>query len=198
MGEGVGLQKSAKIMNSEGIAAPCGRWSGSTIRAMVFNDLYRGVAIYGRTRWKDQGERKVKEDVPAADWVRVDQPALRLVDEELWTAAHDRLAQTRAAYLRSTDGKLWGRPESGRATPDLLAGLSVCGICGASLFVRKRPNKRHPDRVPYAYYGCSNHHLLGARTCANAMTMPRVAADAAVLRPERGHPESRGAHPGDR
>ena len=84
--EGNGLQKSAKIMNAENIAAPRGRWSGSTIRAMVFNDLYRGVAVYGRTRWEDRGEKKVKIAVPTGDWIRKELPELRLVDEELWTA----------------------------------------------------------------------------------------------------------------
>jgi site-specific DNA recombinase len=179
--EGNGLQKTAKRLNAEGLPGPRGPWSASTIRSLVFNELFRGLQIYGRSRWEDRGEKKVKVAVPANQWVRKALPELRIVSEDLWTAAHDRLSRTREAYLRMNNGRVWGRPESGRATPDLLTGQSVCGVCGGSLFVRKRPNKKYPDRPAYQYYACSIHHLRGVTACANAMTMPRAAADAAVL-----------------
>ncbi len=115
--------------------------------------------MYGQTQREDRGESPVK--VRSDNVVDVERPELRLVPEELWQAAHERLKNTLAAYLRHTDGKVWGRPESGTVSPYLLGGLSVCGQCGASLIVRTVKGRR------YAYYACSFHHLRGDNACPN-------------------------------
>jgi len=182
LSEGFGFVKMAKTFNAEQLVPPRDTWSSSAIHAMVFNEMYRGVIVYGKTRWEDRGDDKVKVRVPLEEWVRVEKPELRIILEDLWQAAHERLAHTRAAYLRHTNGRVWGRPETGKPSPYLLTGLSVCGCCGSSLFVRKRPDRRDPSRTPYAYYACSYYHLRGERVCANRLTMPLTAADDAVLR----------------
>ena len=43
-------------------------------------------------------------DRQVAEWITADAPHLRIVPNELWSAAHARLAETRSAYLRATDG----------------------------------------------------------------------------------------------
>ena len=175
--EGHGFQKIAKRLTAERVADRT--WSGSTIRAMVHNELYRGVFWYGRTQKEDHGQssRKVRSE----NVVRKEMPELRLVSDDLWNAAHARLKNTTAAYLRFTNGRVWGRPESGTVSPYLLTGLSVCGQCGASLLVRTLKGGR------YAYYACSYHHLRGDKACPNNLTMPMKAADTAVLTELREH-----------
>jgi site-specific DNA recombinase len=146
---GHGLVRIAKTSNREGIPFPGGHgWSPSALRAMLYNEHYAGVLVYGKTRWEDRGERKIKLKVPPQQWVRVQKPELRIIPDNLWRAAHDRIDKTRTAYLRATDGTLWGRPETGIESPYLLGGLAVDATCGGSLSVWKRPDGRNKTRAP--------------------------------------------------
>jgi hypothetical protein len=55
-------------------------------------------------------------DRPEVEWIQLEAPALRLIDETLWQAAHRRLDRTRALYAGTG-----GRPPldaTGR-TPEL-------------------------------------------------------------------------------
>ena len=175
--DGLGLQKTAKVLTAERVADRT--WSGSTIRSMVHNPLYRGQIVYGQTSREDRGESPIK--VPSTNVVRIEKPEFRIVPEDLWQAAHARLANTKASYLRHTNGRVWGRPESGTVSPYLLVGLSVCGSCGASLMVRTVKGGR------YSYYACSLHHLRGANACPNNLTMTMTTANTAVLTALREH-----------
>jgi hypothetical protein len=75
---------------------------------------------------------------PEQDWVRLAVPELPIVSEDLWHAAHERLEASRATYLRTIQGKLWGRPASGIESKYLLTGLVQCSYRGGSLHVRSR------------------------------------------------------------
>jgi site-specific DNA recombinase len=108
---GRGYAKVAQGLNADAIPCPRGRrWAMTCVREMVFRDLYRGRIVYGPTRWQDRGGTKVKVRVPESEWLTVEAPHLRIVQEELWRAAHERLDRMRQTYLRSTGGKLWGAP----------------------------------------------------------------------------------------
>ena len=43
-------------------------------------------------------------------WVSRPGPELQIIDDALWEAAHARLDETRAVYLRQTNGAACGRP----------------------------------------------------------------------------------------
>lgn len=88
--------------------------------------------------------------------------------------------QNEALVPAPPGGKLWGRPETALESPYLLTGVTACGVCGGSFFVRKRPDGRHPGRQ-CSYYSCTYHHLRGDRVWSNALTMPMADADEAVL-----------------
>src|SRR5262249_15041930 len=149
---GVGLVRCAKRLNGEAIPSPMGRgWAPSAIRSMLYNDLYRGTIVYGKTRWTDKGGTSVKVRTPKSEWITRDAPHLRIVPEPLWNAAHARLAQTRSAYLVSAGGRVWGRPATGLDSRYLLTGVSTCAVCQGSLFVRNRPDGKSPSRPPRWY-----------------------------------------------
>lgn len=152
-------------------------WGASSVRAVVFQDLYRGLAVYGRTRWQLRGGTKRKVRVPEAEWVRVAMPHLAVVTEAEWGAAHQRLDRTRQTYLRSTGGRLWGRPESGIESKWLLTGFLACAGCGGGMSATWSFDARH-DRKPY--YRCNVHRLRPER-CANLHTVPLHALDQDVL-----------------
>jgi DNA invertase Pin-like site-specific DNA recombinase len=174
---GRGYAKVAQGLNADAIPCPRGRrWAMTCVREMVFRDLYRGRIVYGRTRWQDRGGTKVKVRVPEAEWLTVDAPHLRVVPEELWRAAHERISRTRQAYLRSTGGKLYGRPETGVESKYLLSGFLVCGACGGGMHVIRRSSQRGRRAL---YFACNNWRVNHA--CSNSMSLHTGALDAHVL-----------------
>jgi hypothetical protein len=184
---GHGRRRIAHQLNAEGAPTPRahqGRkrgWSASTVGDVLQSGLYRGEITWGRTvkrdTWGQRQTRRTSRDRPPNDWVRVERPDLRIVSEELWAAAHKHLQQTRAIYLRATNGQLHGRPVNGIAAKYLLTGMAVCGQCGGSLTIRTRPHGRR--RLPL--YGCLTFHTKGPTVCANRSAMRQQDAEAAVL-----------------
>ncbi len=168
--QGVGIRRIAGMLNAEGIKNPVGRraskmaprserWAGSGIREVLHRRLYLGEVRYGLTRNKRNGDRLVKvagdRPIPPRH-----HPELQIVPEDLWTAAHDRMKRTHAAYLRQNNGRLGGKPASGLESRYLLTGFLKCGVCGSNLIVLKSQGKRGR---PGFYY-----------TCAGRRNRPRV------------------------
>src|ERR1051325_5495359 len=83
------------------------------VREILHRALYQGVIVWDKTRKGNPWGQAQRSNKPAAEWLRIDAPALRIVEEPLWTAAQTRLDDARQAYLRGTNGRLWGRPGQG-------------------------------------------------------------------------------------
>jgi site-specific DNA recombinase len=143
----------------------------------VMRDLYRGRLVYGRTRWERRKGTKRKVDTPPSEWITVEVPALRIVPEDLWQAAHDRLAATRAVYARLTDGRLYGRPEGHVESPYLFTGFLRCQPCGGAVNVSKQPSRG----VPMIYYVCATHRTRGAAVCRTGIRARLEPLEAAIL-----------------
>jgi hypothetical protein len=82
----------------------------------------------------------------------------------------------RQAYLKSTDGRVWGRPLNGVESKYLLAGLANCGVCGGSFTARSRKHGR--QRMDY--YQCQVNLARGRAICPNDLIMPLQEAETAV------------------
>jgi site-specific DNA recombinase len=170
---GVSPKQIAKNLNREGIAGPFGgAWSPSTIygngkrgTGILNNELYIGRLVWNRLRYvknPDTGKR-VSRLNPEAEWMRKGLPELRIVPDDLWSAAKSRQQQTR--HTVKTAGALGAakRPQY------LFSGLTKCGICGAG-FIMSGKNR----------LGC-----FGARDqgrCDNHLTIRRDEVEARVLR----------------
>ena len=178
-----GFTRIAKTLNDRGVPSPRpqqGRpsgWVASSIRSVLFRELYRGVIVWNRTQKRDGRGRVKFQRKAASDWLRIDAPALRVVADAEWRAAHARLTTARDAYLCGTNGRLWGRPERGVESKYLLPGISRCGLCGGSLYVKSRS---HSGRRAY-FYGCTSYHLRGKSVCTNNLEVPMDAVHAKVL-----------------
>src|SRR5262249_351286 len=81
---------------------------------------------------------------------RVAKPELRVVAEEEWAGARARLDEQRAVYLRSTNGRLFGKPSNGVESNYLLTGLLRCAACGSGMTVVSRAHGRKRAR----FYQC--------------------------------------------
>ena len=180
---GRGVRAIAKALNADGAACPQSQrnrprgWAPSSVRCVLYRDLYRGEIVWNRTRKRDPWGLKKQTRRAEGEWMRLAMPALRIVPEPLWTAAHARLAVSRGAYLRGTDGRVWGRPLTGVDSKYLLPGLATCACCGGGLIVRSRAHGRR--RV--SFYACGSYHLRGRTVCTNNLEIPMDRLNAAVL-----------------
>ena len=172
---GVSPKEMAKRLNREGVSGPCGgKWSPSTIHGhhargtgILNNELFVGRLVWNRLRYvknPDTG-RRVSRPNPRSEWVTVQVPALRIVDDELWAAVKERQERTRRAMSQPGGAAL----SHLRRPPYLFSGLTKCGECGAGFIM-----------------GSANRLMcFGARdqgTCTNRLTIRRDEVEARVLR----------------
>lgn len=160
----------ATALNKEGVRG--GEWNASTIRGdpkklvgILNNPLYVGRLVWGRQEWRknpdsDRRERRyrLREE---SEWIRVDMPDLRIVDEELAGRVGAEIASRRKAPGERTTG-------SARRGRHLLSGLIRCGSCGA----------KH-TLVGKDYYRCARNRERG--TCSNAATVRLAVVEEAAL-----------------
>ena len=169
--EGQGFREIAIHLNHEGIASPPPArnrirrgWNRYTIREMLFNEKYRGVIVWNRTkkmRNPDTG-KKVSKARPESEWTRTNAPELRIVPEELWKRAHDE-------NIRKNDfgiQRIGGMSRTPGSRTYLFSGMLVCGDCSSNMIIISGGGKRG-----YVKYGCHAHKHSGV--CANNWTIRR-------------------------
>jgi hypothetical protein len=132
---------------------------------MLRNERYRGVQVWNRTEKARNPEtgRKVSRARPSSDWIRVEVPEWRIVNDELWKAVQDRIAHVNHALGGARAGGL-NRTE--RSKTYLFSGLLVCGDCGSRIVIISGQGKRG-----YVRYGCPSHRYRGV--CSNGLTIRR-------------------------
>ncbi|MGH2359404.1 MAG: recombinase family protein, partial [bacterium] len=178
---GLGLTRIAKTLNAEGVQPPQRKrsgWCGAAIREMLYRPLYRGEIIWGKTQAIQRGGTTKSRKRPESEWLRLEAPELRIIDKDLWGKVHQRLEGVRGAYLRGTNGRLWGHPGGADLdSPYLLSGLAQCSVCGGALVGRKTTRGRYVS----LYYVCVRHHKRGPEVCSNDLVLKQDALDSALL-----------------
>jgi DNA invertase Pin-like site-specific DNA recombinase len=160
--QGIGVRRISYALNAEGAPTPRphrgGRpraWSPSSIRAVLTRLLYRGEVVWNRSQKRNAWGVRQPRRRAVAEWVRREAPDLRLIPEPLWQTVARRRTATRRAYVRTTDGRLHGRPPSGVESKYLLTGMTTCSLCGGSLVVQSRASgddRKFLYRCQHAYY----------------------------------------------
>ena len=167
--EGYGIRRIAHRLNEQ--HSELHRWSHTSVRDILKNEIYIGQVVYGRTRNEVRKGVKRKVAVPEAEWVRVERPELRIVPQPLWDAAQARKAATFAAYPQTAEGHLSGPPSrSALASKYLLAGMLRCGVCSGKLISLRRRNR--PGGKLHLYYACWTNRGRGATVCTNRRMVP--------------------------
>jgi site-specific DNA recombinase len=170
---GVSPKQIAKNLNREGVPGPFGgAWSPSTIygnakrgTGILNNELYVGRLVWNRLRYvknPDTGKR-VSRLNPTPEWMSRDVPELRIVPDDIWTAAKARQQHTRHAV------KTAGAIGAAKRPQYLFSGLTKCGICGAGFIMAGR------NRL--AWFGARDQGR-----CDNHLTIRRDEVEARVLR----------------
>ncbi len=174
---GNGLRKVAQTLNAEGLRSPRARvgrhhsWAPSSIRAVLFNRLYKGEVVWGRTKKRDAWGRRKESNRPADEWVVTTVETLRIVSDELWATAHESLQSRQKAYGFKCGS---ARPAAAYDSKYLLTGMVECGVCGGTIV--QTWNGRKPA------YRCWYNHSRGRAVCANALVVDMHLADETALR----------------
>jgi site-specific DNA recombinase len=162
-------------LNGDGVKPPRGNsgWSGTTLRALLRFELYRGEMVWGKTRnvvgrAAGKGREQAMVPVPEEEWVRAPRPDLRLVDEATAAAVDAKLARGREAYFAGLKAGRAPHKGGGRGSHLLSGGMLVCPDCGASFMARR-------DK-----YMCATRKISPGK-CPNRLSLHIEWTDAAVL-----------------
>ncbi|MDR1461539.1 MAG: recombinase family protein [Azoarcus sp.] len=173
---GASPRQIADELNARGVpSARGGFWAHSALYpdnkmlGMLGNPIYAGQQVWNRTEWtKDPATGRRRRTIrPRSDWVIVDSPELRIVDEATWTAVEARI---KAMRLGTAQRQRLGRGAGGRKPKYLFSGLLVCGVCGGAYVMQDQRR-----------YGCATHKDRGAAACGNELKVRRATVEKELL-----------------
>jgi hypothetical protein len=107
------------------------------------NELYIGRMVWNRLRYvknPDIGKR-VSRLNPSSEWITTEVPDLRIIPDELWSAAKERQAQTRPAIPAT------GKLDAANRPRPLFSGLTKSGVCGAGFIVGSANRSARPGHM---------------------------------------------------
>jgi hypothetical protein len=128
-------------------------------------------------RGKDHNARR-----PESEWLRREQPELRIVSEGLWQAVQARRECNRRTIPRTKAGRLLGRPtwHDGYSTV-LITGFGRCAACGSgSIRLTHRRYGSARRRYSVRLYTCALNVNLGTAKCSNTVVLAHEVLDRAV------------------
>lgn len=172
---GISSRQIAFELNEKCVPGPHGPWMHTTIHpspnllGMIGNPIYIGKRMWNRTSWKkDPMTGKPKRRIrPREEWVVVESPETRIVDEETWRKCELLIDQQKAETGKQKEQGKW----SGGARPKyLFSGLLKCGVCGAQFTV-----------ISHTKYGCYNHKNKGDTVCNNKLLIKRDTLEQELL-----------------
>jgi DNA invertase Pin-like site-specific DNA recombinase len=131
---GRSMRAIAHALNTEGVPSPAKDtkrgparrgWALSTVQVTLRNERYVGVLVWNKTKFLKDPESGRRRAVarPADEWVRQVRPELRIIEDDLWNAVHDRSATMAERF----GGGRPGHPATVAYSPHLLSGL-VCAL----------------------------------------------------------------------
>jgi DNA invertase Pin-like site-specific DNA recombinase len=182
--DGYGHRKIARTLNADpalaaetrryfgGVRVPpprkgSGSWAPGCVRAILLNERYRGKIVWGRYRNTDRaGRTRCRAPQDSSMWVIKEVEALRIVPEDLWTAAQARRP-------RATQGRDYRTARRG-VSPSLLSGISTCSTCGGPIVVTGSAKRQR-------CYACGYRRNRGSTVCENDLYESVRAVDDSLI-----------------
>lgn len=186
---GMSPRAIASELNARGIPSPAakwkrdvgagkptdGKWRASGINVMLENEIYHGLYIWNRRKYKKKPgtNKRVYEWRPEGEWKKNKLP-FKIVDDLLWTKVQKRRAEVRersknirAALKKRTGGSKCG---NGRKFKYLLSGILKCESCGSNFTMRDTRR-----------YKCASQCNGAESACDNTLTTIRVETEQQIL-----------------
>lgn len=160
------MQQISRYLEEKGVSAPKGglKWSTRTIKGILENPAYTGIAYFGKTetfegnidrvvRYKTRGKviKPLKGKRPRSKefWEPLSVP--RIICDSTFSIAQELLIRNKELASRNTK-------ES-----SVLQGLLVCGLCGSTYYKKKRGGEKSRT-----YYSCRSNIVKGNhQKCGN-------------------------------
>ena len=168
--KGRSIQSIAHELNRAGVPSPRGRgWGVSVIygspnkgAGILNNELYVGRYIWNRSQWLKHPDTRKRERLvrPRNEWIVVDRPDLRIVDDSAWRAVRARID---AKDLKPSKGR-------GRPARTLFGGQLCCPGCGGAIIA-----------VNARTYGCGRRKDQGPTACGNGSAVRRSIIDSRLM-----------------
>jgi len=136
-------------------------WDRSTIRKILHNRAYIGLAGYLKTEKCEGDSQKIirapksgrmriskhaRKSCPEDTWITIPIPAI--ITESLFHIVQNKLNEASHFASRNT------------RKPSILQGILVCGKCGSSYYKKSRSNKK-------GYYSCHRNLDSKSKSCGN-------------------------------
>ncbi len=133
-------------------------WGASTVGNVLRNERYIGIYIWGKRRTDKHPITGKRKDVlrPMEEWLRIDIPELRIIDDELWQATQKRLAEV----SRNTRPKNPSKRSRQSVYPTRLFDL-YCRYCDKPLWLNRAGRYSHLCCL----HGKEGTHNCELRTC---------------------------------
>lgn len=155
--EGYGAAKISNMLNSKGIKTKrnC-QWSQNAVCRILTNEIYIGKIINGKQEVADflTGQRSDKDE---EEWIVVERPELRIVEDEVYEKAQEILHGRHASFNMTHERQ---------SNKHLFSTLIKCKECGWSF---RRSVRQYKNT--YVKWVCSGRNGRGADTCPNAVTV---------------------------
>lgn len=165
--DGYSFHRIAVILNEELVPSPTNArrrsvksgWSPSAIKTILRNEKYRGLNVWNVSKQSTHPTTGRVEKVykPKNEQIVVPIERLRIVTDELWNAAAERLIQ----YEDRQKVRVEGGYNRAKGQPYLYSGLLYCALCGSKMVIGGKQGR--------GVYRCSNHRLR--RGCPNSLTV---------------------------
>jgi site-specific DNA recombinase len=169
--EGLSLADVVQRLTEQDVPTRTGqsRWDRATVRGILLNPAYYGLARFGKTRLQARppGRRaargrprvprqeKVARPAPLAEQEAIPVPSL--ISQELFVAVAERLEHNRRRQRQQKSGAQF-----------LLSGLLVCGRCGSAYCGRRHRRQGEKRYVYYRCLGTDKYRHAGEPLCDNA------------------------------
>jgi site-specific DNA recombinase len=154
-------------------------WLGSTINALLANQLYIGRYVWNKSAWiknPDTGRRTTRPR-PDSEHIAHDMPSLRIIDEALYQRVLERRQRAAIRGKAVSEGIAKSRGASGRGGPKFaFSGLLRCELCDSSLVIIG-------GSKGWRAYGCSGNKFGGKAPCSNALSVRKDLLQARLVEP---------------
>lgn len=153
--EDAGYKKIASRLNEEGIPAQKGgKWSASTIRAIIFNEAYIGRKVWNKQDYQTKG----KKWRDRSEWVITENAHPSIITEELFNKCQEKANQ------RNNGGGASHKPfQSTTPSPFWLRGIMVCDKCGSRMVGNSTSSRKKGGGQKY--YTCGGYLRKGKEFC---------------------------------
>ncbi|MFC1653025.1 recombinase family protein [Planctomycetota bacterium] len=199
---GKGFKAIAYTLNHEGIPAPrspkwsaiySGKWTDTTVRAIIVNPLYVGDMVWNRRR--DGRFHKIRaghavdrEGVYGArlvpnnesDWITVRDTHEPIIKRRLFEQAKQRRLANVCIKHNPNHGKSW----QGKRSAFILSGLMTCELCGSryqGVTSNKGRKSKDGSTRKHRYYGCGGYITKGTAVCSKTQNIRKKALEEAVI-----------------